>query len=188
MKSKIENEDVDGFWDLFPQLKQYVELFLMDYYKLFPDKKPAEEVETSAPVKQEEPKIEFKAPKKKFLLGIDEEDDVIAEIKKQKMTNQGNLNVDARKFIKKEEKVEELQSELDDKLKKFNQAMKKKDEVKDINEDLIFNNVMNLAKANDNVGPTKMKSPPLQLKKNSSEAPELRVPEMSAEEKKELFK
>lgn len=43
MEKKANNEDLDGFWSLYPDLKQYVDLFLMDYYKIFPDSKPAEE-------------------------------------------------------------------------------------------------------------------------------------------------
>lgn len=43
MEKKANNDDLNGFWSLYPDLKQYVDLFLIDYFKIFPESKPKEE-------------------------------------------------------------------------------------------------------------------------------------------------
>ena len=191
MKTRIDKNDIEGFWELFPELKQHVELFLMDYYKLFPDKKPAQTDEQKAP---EPVKMELKPPpkKKNFFMGLDEEDDVIMEIKRQKSSKNQKVVVDARKLAKEVAQEENKKNDFDDKLKKFEQAMAKKDEVKDINENAIFENVMNLAKATDEVGQNPLHSPDIVKKKLGHEAParmnDVKINISSIDDKKSLFK
>ena len=40
MEALANQNKLDQFWELYPQLKQYIELFLIDYYKIFPHLKP----------------------------------------------------------------------------------------------------------------------------------------------------
>ena len=40
MEALANQDKLDQFWELYPQLKQYIELFLIDYYKIFPHLKP----------------------------------------------------------------------------------------------------------------------------------------------------
>ena len=42
MSAKAKDENLEAFWALFPDLKQYVAEFLDDYYKIFPHLKPAD--------------------------------------------------------------------------------------------------------------------------------------------------
>ena len=43
MEKEADAEKLDAFWELYPELEQYVSLFLIDYYKIFPHLKPADE-------------------------------------------------------------------------------------------------------------------------------------------------
>ena len=43
MKEMADKGDLDGFWQLHPEFKQNVDMFILDYYKIFPEAKPSEE-------------------------------------------------------------------------------------------------------------------------------------------------
>lgn len=45
MEAKADQQKVDEFWALYPEFKQNVELFLADYYQIFPHMKPADYTE-----------------------------------------------------------------------------------------------------------------------------------------------
>lgn len=53
METWAEKEDLTGFWELYPTLKENVDHFLDDYYKIFPHLKPAEEIKAET---KDEPK------------------------------------------------------------------------------------------------------------------------------------
>lgn len=78
---KADKGDLEAFWGMYPDLKQHVDLFLIDYYKIFPESKPVEEGE---PAKKEEVDFEPQVKKKNFFAALNEDDDVIMAINKLK--------------------------------------------------------------------------------------------------------
>jgi hypothetical protein len=45
MEKKADEKKVDEFWDLFPELKERIDLFMIDYYQIFPHLKPADKTD-----------------------------------------------------------------------------------------------------------------------------------------------
>ena len=130
MEEKANNDDLDGFWNLYPDLKQHVDLFLIDYFKIFPDSKP-KEVEN-----EQKKEAEFKMPKKNFFASCNDEDDVIKAIKLQKSQNNNKmLKVNVRE-IKEEAKAIDPKAKLQADKEKL-KGLKLPD-IKEIDDELIF--------------------------------------------------
>eukprot|EP00345_Euplotes_harpa_P005499 CAMPEP_0168327910 /NCGR_PEP_ID=MMETSP0213-20121227/6162_1 /TAXON_ID=151035 /ORGANISM="Euplotes harpa, Strain FSP1.4" /LENGTH=253 /DNA_ID=CAMNT_0008330871 /DNA_START=250 /DNA_END=1009 /DNA_ORIENTATION=+ len=166
MMDKADKGDLEAFWGMYPDLKQHVDLFLIDYYKIFPESKPVEEGE---PAKKEEVDFEPQVKKKNFFAALNEDDDVIMAINKLK-TQKKKVEVNIRKDAPevKEDPKAKLQAEKD-KLKNFKLPDEKKD--KEINYDAIFQYAMDVVKASDQVGPDPKFSGGMSKKKLACEAP-----------------
>ena len=160
MEEKANNEDLEGFWSMYPDLKQYVDLFLIDYFKIFPDSKPKEEEN------EEKKDVGFQLPKKNFFASWNDEDDVIKAIKLQKSQNNKMVKVNVRD-LKEDNKVVDPKAKLQADKEKL-KALKLPD-MKGIDDELIFKNAQDIANAWDQVGPTF--APQKQNKLGSSEAP-----------------